>query len=120
MVPLLDQTLRTLTARAAGKGPYASDTPLSFAMPPDKEPLDPQLALGKRIYYNSCVYCHGVDGVGISVFLCAKTSIRKLGYSAEKIRDYIQQPEFPMTRLRLTPDEEKAVAAYVARFMAEK
>jgi len=117
-VPLLDQAVRMLAARAAGKRAYTADAPLSFAMPASSDPLDAQLELGRRIYYNSCVYCHGIDGAGSSVFLCAKTSIRALRYSAEQVRTYIERPEFPMPRLRLTPDEEKAVAAYVARFMA--
>lgn len=87
---------------------------MAFALPAEmKVTGNAKLVLGQRIYYNSCVYCHGIEGRGQGYLLCAKSNLVGKNIPEEEIITNIQRPTFPMPPLRLTTEEQQSVAEYV-------
>ena len=113
MEPLLNLTARELRSRLTAEYPFHGDNHISFAMPDTPAPTDPKLVLGRRIYYNACVYCHGVEGIGQGFLVCPKSPLRGKTLSLAEIKYRIKKPSFPMPLMRMLPVEEEALAAYV-------
>jgi len=114
----MEITTRVLNAHFKRGFPYHGGRRVSFDMPRNSVPQDPELALGRRIYYNSCVYCHGVEGHGDSVMVCAKNPLSGKNLSEAQIRFAIENPRLPMPRVRLTAAEIQAIVLYVYQFRA--
>jgi polyvinyl alcohol dehydrogenase (cytochrome) len=73
-----------------------------------------QIEAGKKLFATSCVFCHGVGGIGTG----AGPSLRSLHLSSERIASAIAdgKPGTAMVAFRGTygPDQIAALAAYVA------
>ena len=113
MEPLLNLTARTLRTRETSEYPLHGGNLLDFTMPKTPVPPTPKLALGRRIYYNACVYCHGVEGRGQGFLVCPKSPLQGKIFKPDEIVRIIQKPVFPMPPLRMMASEEQALAEYV-------
>lgn len=113
MEPLLNLTARTLRARESSGHPIHGGNRLDFTMPNTPPPADPQLALGRRIYYNGCVFCHGVEGRGQGFLVCTKSPLQGKNFKPDEIIKIVERPKFPMPPLRMTKSEQEALAKFV-------
>jgi ubiquinol-cytochrome c reductase cytochrome c subunit len=104
---------------------YAAVAPAPRA---DADTADPQVvAQGKRLFEVSCASCHGVSGEGVNASGKSDTSYGPslLGVGAAAVDFQVGTGRMPMMQAgpeavrkppAMTPEETKALAAYVATF----